>query len=83
VAKDAVLDGNRVAQYLSDPAVMAAFERLEHRYYARFKSAVTPDGRTEAWACARVMDDIRAEMRAIVDNGRLETAKLAKLAGNE
>lgn len=61
--------GQRVAALLGDEAVKEAFDRLEKTYYASFKNADTRDARDSAWAKARVLDDVRQELRVVVDRG--------------
>jgi hypothetical protein len=73
-----IRDGNRVAQFLADPTVQEAFDRLERRVYTQFKSSLTPETRLEAWAKARVIDELKIELRAVVDSSVLETSKLQK-----
>jgi hypothetical protein len=73
-----IRDGQRVAQFLADPAVAEAFDRVERRAFNQFKSSLTADTRTEAWAKARVIDELKIELRAVVDSGTLESSKLRK-----
>lgn len=56
----------RVANFVNDEAVIAAFARLDKSYYDEFKK----DGGVTAWAKARALDDLRDELTSVVDNGR-------------
>lgn len=61
--------GKRIEQFLADPAVVQAFERLEKQYFEDFKKALTADERVLLHAKAIVLDDVRRALRAVKDAG--------------
>ena len=71
-----VLAGKRVKAFMDDPAVQAAFARVEERTYRILVSAPTPNdpAAAEAWARGRVLDLLRAELRGVVDAGSRASA---------
>jgi len=76
VSEDNEIDaGNRVAEFLKDPAVIAAFDKLDRAYWHGCKTAPTAEARTAFGEKARVLDDLQNELRSIVDNGRIATVK--------
>lgn len=75
--------GLRVAQFVSDPAVIAAFEKLDRAYWHGFKTSGTAEARDAFGQKARVLDDLQNELRTIVDNGKLATTRRDTVAARE
>jgi hypothetical protein len=66
--------GRRVEQFLEDEAITAAFDKIAGLNYAEFLSA-TPDKAITIQSRARALEDIKNELRVIVDNGKLAQRK--------
>lgn len=69
--RDAIIDaGKRVERFLADDAVRGAIERLEQKYVADWKAALTTQERETLHAKVAVVGDLQLELRAIVGNGQ-------------
>ena len=68
----------RVAAYMADEAVTGAFARLEAKYMEEWKSGETTEARESAWGKSRALDDLRNEMRAVVDSGTRSAVEKAR-----
>lgn len=66
-----IRDGERVAAFLADPAVQAAFERLDKRLYEQFKTGKNPAAREAAWAQASALAMLQTELKATISNGEM------------
>lgn len=70
-----IQEGERVRQFLADPAVKGAFDRLEKRYVDEFRASETAEQREQVWAKMRAAADLRLELAITEDRGRLARAK--------
>lgn len=60
--------GQRIKNFLSDPAVKAVFLDLEEQNRNEFLNS-TPATRDDAWAKARVLADFSTRMTHLMDDG--------------
>lgn len=67
--EETIRDGLRVKQFLEDDAVVAAFARLEARYYADYKAAKSDEQLKAIHARTVVLDDLKSELAVVVENG--------------
>lgn len=65
--------GVRVANFLADEAVEAAFVRLEAGYWTGFKTSQDVKAQEAFGAKARVLEDLKNELQGIVNNGIVAT----------
>ncbi len=64
-------DKERIEAFLKDESVVLVLDSMEALYYLEFKQAVTSDDRVRAWAKAHYLDDFKAGLRTVVNNGHL------------
>ena len=76
--EQAINDGERLAAFLADPALVDAMTRLEALYVAKWKTSPSVAEREALHAKACAFDDLRNEIRAIVDNGTRAKEDLAR-----
>ena len=70
--------GERVSRFLADEAVIAAFTKLEEKYIAEWKGSKTREERESLHAKVQVVEDVRTQLRAIVDNGTRAKHEVAR-----
>lgn len=58
-------DGNRLEEFLADPAIQAALKRMEKECFQAFLAADDDAKRQNAWAKSAVMQDFLAELQGI------------------
>lgn len=61
--------GERIQAFLADPAVDGALEKLESRYVREWKASQNVDERNALHAKVCVLEDLKLELRAIVNTG--------------
>lgn len=74
----AVRDGDRVAEFLDDAAVVRAFERCEAQFLAEFRAAETDEQRRGVWAKTKALDALRVALRGTNDRGQAARAELGR-----
>lgn len=67
---DTIEAGARVDLFLSDPAILGAFEKLDKQYYKEFKEALAMDDVALIKAKSTVLADLQTALRAVVSNGQ-------------
>lgn len=77
-AEQEIQDGQRVTQFLTDPAVQAALQRLKEKYQGEWMAGQTPSDRENAWAKARALDDFAIELSATQGRGERANANLKR-----
>lgn len=72
-----VRDGQRISEFLKDPAIEAAMSRMERRIYEEFLDADSSEKRVTTWAKATVLREFERELRSIVGAAEMEVLKEA------
>jgi hypothetical protein len=67
---EVIAAGNRLEQFLTDPAVLEAIEKLDRKYYDAFKACVTADEVAVVKARSSVLVDVLNELRVAVSGGK-------------
>ncbi|HZR02343.1 MAG TPA: hypothetical protein VFA81_04120 [Burkholderiales bacterium] len=67
--QDEIDAGQRVKNFLADPAVEAALKAASERAYADFRGADTNEKRTAAWALSKAVDQLRTQLQGTIDTG--------------
>lgn len=71
--------GEQAQRLADDPAFSAALQRLAEKYMAQWRTAPSPEVRETLWVKIHVLDDISAELRAMVGGGDLAGRTLETL----
>lgn len=75
-----IRDGERIERFLADEVVARAITALGARYTELWKASQSPSDRESLWAKARALDDLQADLRAVVDAGQRERIVQARTA---
>jgi hypothetical protein len=67
---EVIATGNRLEQFLTDPAVAEAIDKLDKKYYAAFKACVTADEVVVVKARSDALADLLNELRVSVSGGK-------------
>jgi hypothetical protein len=67
---EVVAKAARLEQFLAEPAVLEAIERLDKKYYEAFKACVTAEEVAVVKARSSVLADVLNEFRVTVSGGK-------------
>lgn len=70
--------GRRVAAFLAEPAIVAAFDTLKTNHYEEFLAATERGAIDKAHSKAKVTSELLAELRAVVERGEFEANKIKR-----
>ncbi len=67
---EVIAAGNRLEQFLTDPAVVGAIDALDKKYYAAFKACVTAEEVGVVKARSDALADVLNELRVVISGGK-------------
>lgn len=73
--EDRIARGQRVRLLLEDEVVAGVFNDLDARGQMAFKSATSDDDRRNVWALVNAMDELKRQLRIIVEEGEVALAE--------
>ena len=62
-------DGERMKALLADPLFQKAVTKVREKHFSEFQAAATHGASVGAWSRGRALNDLLAEMQAVVGNG--------------
>lgn len=76
-AREEVLRGARVTEFLNDPIISGALDALEGQYIEQWKRASSVDERERLFARVSVLEDFRGSLETIKNDGDRAQIELA------
>ena len=71
-------DGQRIKAILADPVFSRAVDKVRKKHFDEFQGAATHGASVGAWARGRALNDLLAELQAVVSNGVVASVEVRR-----